>query len=1052
MGWKMGRGAVAAQGEKARRRRACCRASPGEACPAPQLPPPPFRMCQGDTNSPGAPPIQSLSRPQISLPPLSHCGGAGAATIVARPKSARKLLDAASSIGNALRSSFQNLPIPANLPAPRHAFAADGEMENTNGFQPSVSTPAPSIPNSPAVPTQPALWAAQPPPHSRSPPLDSAAAAAAAAASPSSPPSANEEDGNTDAVPILATPPHVKTPRTPRPPLTETSTAPDSAIQAPADEGSGVTSETLPATETVTAPEPAQKEADREPEVIEPEPVPARPTSRLDQLEQMLNDMTARGGPKRAEFKITTSTAEKAIEKAAEAKAAVAARAGAEPAAAKEADGTEAAGAKAVVVVAGAVGAEAAVAGAAGAVPTGAKAGEAKAAVAEAAAAKVVGEKAAEAEAAAAETAEVADVPSARVAVEAAVGERVDAGARAEAARRAEPSVGHTCQEAATASQSATAVTSEQTRASKDASPAQASGETDVRPTASVATRAEPAGGAIRTTSDPAEAASTARAESVDGVTVAPAEPAGVETQQTQQQPPSPPVLQETAAVSTTTPSKQLRPQSSRLSIDRPITPGPKDFLRLEKSFDSMPKLDSPSEMTRRARSSFNSVASPSGSASTSLKRWQRAISFEAEVAADLEKAAKQEAGALAAQQEPKSGTLSSPQTQTQTQQREREDRPSSPGLCSPAAVLPSPSPAPTVLPSPRAPSSNIVNSASALGVTSATATPSKPDFLDSDEDEDSGATGGGPLFGSALKGSDTPGRTKKPVKQATRKLVFAKGDGLSGSEPAGGQGAAQPETALSPPEPTEGKPRPQSTRRHQQARASMSTVSSLLQPDSTHEAVSGCISIHTLPFHHARERAVGCIGRLQGKLQLTRVARRCTNWCVGAQGIQSRTATGAVEDDEEEEDEFLRDWQKQRAGRQAKLDEARSSTERDSETVAVMEELRRMEAEGNEDAGGSGESPHVNQPFQARLSIATRGRKSANRWRRACHRGTSSGLSWRISNVSSHTLNSRSESVVTTAVCPGCSTHSTHGGTNLELGVVRRQSSVDIPRLQGFC
>jgi hypothetical protein len=53
-------------------------------------------MCQGDTNSPGAPPIQSLSRPQISLPPLSHCGGAGAATIVARPKSARKLLDAAA--------------------------------------------------------------------------------------------------------------------------------------------------------------------------------------------------------------------------------------------------------------------------------------------------------------------------------------------------------------------------------------------------------------------------------------------------------------------------------------------------------------------------------------------------------------------------------------------------------------------------------------------------------------------------------------------------------------------------------------------------------------------------------------------------------------------------------------------------------------------------------------------------------------------------------------------------------------------------------------------
>jgi len=90
----------------------------------------------------------------------------------------------------------------------------------------------------------------------------------------------------------------------------------------------------------------------------------------------------------------------------------------------------------------------------------------------------------------------------------------------------------------------------------------------------------------------------------------------------------------------------------------------------------------------------------------------------------------------------------------------------------------------------------------------------------------------------------------------------------------------------------------------------------------------------------------------------------------VGAQGIQSRTATGAVEDDEEEEDEFLRDWQKQRAGRQAKLDEARSSTERDSETVAVMEELRRMEAEGNEDAGGSGESPHVNQPFQARCRL----------------------------------------------------------------------------------
>jgi hypothetical protein len=737
----------------------------------------------------------------------------------ARPMSARKMLDAASSIGAALRTSFQNLPIPSNLPAPRQAFADPGANEPP-GFQPSVSTPAPSIPNSPAVSAQPASWAA--PPQPPSPPLG----AAAAASSPSVSGLRDEEDAHADDVPVLATPPHVKTPRTPRPLPKETSPAPDLA--------SGGTSETSPATEaTEPKPEPAQMQAEEE--ATDTESMPSRPMSRLDQLEQMLNDMTARP-PKRAEFKINKPTTETAIEKV-EGKNAVGA----------DAAGTEVAGAEA----AGAVAAEAC------AVP------------AEAVGAPLVAEKTV-----VEETAEGAVVTSAGLVGEAAVGKGVDA-ERAEVARRVQLPAG----DSQDAISSESSVGSEQARASKDASTAQANdGGTDSC-TASVA-RAEPVDGG--TPANSAQASSQARAECADGA--APAGLAGVETQ------PPPTAVQEPAV---TTPSKP-RPPSSRLSIDRPITPGPQDLLRLEQSFDSMPKLEGESEMTRRARSSFSSVASPSGSASTSLKRWQRAISFEAEVAADLAQAA------APRPKSPPAHTASSPRMQ----QPERQEK--SPGLCSPAAVLPSPSPA--------------------------TVQASRPDFLDSDSDDD--GTAGVPLFGSALKGSDTPSRKKKPVKQATRKLVFASGDGLA-SDPAGGR--AQTEVVSSPPEPTEGVPRPQRSSSHQ-SRASASTLSTLLGP--------------------------------AGATSTTTKAEAVADPSIESELSGLNPEKSVLEYDEEEEDNFLRDWHKSREGRQARMDHARSYLERDSESVAVMDELRRMEAEGT-GAGGAGECT-LNARIERRIERRT--------------------------------------------------------------------------------
>ena len=783
----------------------------------------------------------------------------GVLSRIARPMSARKMLDAASSIGSALRRSYQSLPtnLPSprlprstNRPAPRLAFGPDDE----NGFTPSVSTPTPSIPSSPTVPTAPATWVAAPPPPPQAQPLcDAAPTVPSSFSDPSTAAaSANQPgDENADAdvdVPILATPPRVLLPATPRPDEPASLVPPRAASDAAQAPGGGASEGA-----TGTAPEAAREEADGASEATAP--APERAASRLDQLEQRLNEMHPRGAAKSTANKSTAKRDE------AETDAPTAGAAGAEAAASDlETEllgfcgpwGCVSAATEASVVGSedesapedAAVGTDHAAEGGTGPV-------EASAGVTGEAAA---GERAgtARVEAAAAAEAVAAEAVAAVAVAEAPVGDFEEATASVSAVR---------------SDQTAEETLRAATDASSSAGPAEANGEMEARE--------QPAVGHATTTTAP-----------------------DVETQ------PPPPLETEV------TPAK-LRRQSSRLiplEMDRPISPGPSDFLQLERSFDAMPKLGAESEMARRVRSSFsNSAASAPSSASTSLKRWQRATSFDAEVAADLDVAAHAADAVVSASAAGEAST-----SHTTVRQKERQ-------LCSPVAVLPSPQ-------------SNIVSSApaAALGVARAAAT---TDGEDTDEDEEESGAGADALFGSALKGADTPTR-KKPVKQASRKLVFGSGGGFV-AEDGGGAAEAAAVGGLTLPEPTECPRRPQQPHKVA-AKGSTSTISSLL--------------------NHAPAAAAAAVADLLVESEL----------------VGENPDSSAPEYGEEQEGEFLRDWQKQRAGR-GELKERGRVDGKDADEAAVMEELRRMETDAH---GGCSSNQHPRRIISPvlRLLLHTRG------------------------------------------------------------------------------